>query len=106
MSFAKSIIIDKNGITFRNPVFSFIMKKYFWSDLDYYIELEEESETGAVHEALWLIKDHQVKGRISAFFYSNYKELKSSLRLKNRGKRNYTPIFQLLAIVGLKQITD
>lgn len=73
------IIADKNGITFINPLIPFLKKTRLWTDFDYFILVDEASQYDT-YEAVWLIKDGKIKGRISSFNYLNYKDLKKQLK--------------------------
>lgn len=97
----KFIIIEEKGITFVNPLLPFLRFSRPWNSYDYYLTIEEYSR-GGTHEAIWLIKNGRVKGRISSFYYSNYNDLKDSLSLRDRGTLNANAFIQLFYLLGMR----
>lgn len=105
MTQSKFVITDSSGITFINPLIPIFRKKRLWTDFDYFILVDEDSRY-STHEAVWLIKDERIKGRFSSFYYSNYQDLKRQIKTNGKGKKNYSPLVQLLALIGLKKINN
>jgi hypothetical protein len=99
----KAITIDDFGIKLSNPLFPVLQKQYSWDDFDYYILVDEESKYN-VHESIWLLKDQKIKARFSSFYYSNYPELKSNIKTKSKGKKEFHLIDQFLSIIGLMKV--
>jgi hypothetical protein len=102
---SRFIIVDKNGITFINPLFPILRKTRNWTDFDYFITVDENSRY-STHEAIWLIKEDKIKGRISSFYYTNYDEIKNQIKVTGKGKKYFNPFGQLFAILGLKKIKN
>jgi hypothetical protein len=75
------IIIYEKSITFINPILPFIRTVRIW---DYYDECRTvlESSKHRNYEAIWFIKDNKLKARISSNSYTNYNELKRSIKIK------------------------
>ncbi|TAE42730.1 MAG: hypothetical protein EAY66_00395 [Sphingobacteriales bacterium] len=101
----KFLVADTNGITFINPIIPIIRKTKQWTDFDYYILVDEDSRYDT-HEAVWLIKDERITGRLSSFYYTNYADLKKQIKTKGLGKKHYGPFGQLFALLGLKRIKN
>jgi hypothetical protein len=101
MTQCKFIILNSGGLKLINPLFPFIRKTRDWSDYDYYQTVQEYSR-GGFYEAIWLIKDNQLKDRISSFYYTNYTELKAGIKTMNMGKLEMNPFRQLFCLFGLK----
>ena len=103
MTQCKRIVVDKDGITFINPLLPFLRSKTNWTDFDYFITVDEDSKYGK-HEAIWFIKNEKISKRISSFYYSNYLDLLSQVKSTEKGKRYFDPFFQLFALLRLKKI--
>ena len=97
----KYMKIEKDKITFINPIFPFLRKTKYWNEYDCKQTVDEYSSGGS-YEALWLIKNGKLKVRISSFYYSNYDELKNSIILEDRGKLRINPLKQLGCLFGIK----
>ncbi|WP_265426735.1 hypothetical protein [Chryseobacterium sp. YIM B08800] len=72
------ILITKNGITIKK---FFKTKYYDFEDLNLYFERLEPSKYKD-YKGLFIVKGNEVVERISSFDYSNYEELKHSLKLE------------------------
>lgn len=101
MTDCKYIKVEKDKITFINPIFPFLRKTRYWNEYDY-IQTVEEYSAGRFYEALWLIKNRKLKVRISSFYYSNYDELKNSINIENKGRFLINPFKQLGCLFGMK----
>ena len=101
MTECKYIKVETDRIIFINPLFPFLRKTRFFTDYDYKQNVEEYSR-GGYYEALWLIKNRKLKVRISSFYYSNYNELKNSIKIKDKGKLKINPFKQLGYLFGMK----
>ena len=71
-------MITKNGITIKK---FFKTKYYDFEDLNLYFERLEPSKYKD-YKGLFIVKGNEVVERISSFDYSNYEELKHSLKLE------------------------
>ncbi len=97
------IRIEKKHLYLSNPIFPFLRKRISWSELDFFITVDEQSRY-RTNEAIWIIKDGKIIKRFSSLFYSNYKELKKNIPIKNKGKRPYHFFDQLIILLGFKKI--
>ena len=97
------IIIEENGITFINPLFPFIRRTKQWNHFDYYITVDEDSRY-STYEAIWLVKNSKINERISSFYYMNYSDILSQVKVQGKGKKYFNPIIQLLSLLRLKRI--
>lgn len=80
------ILITKNGITIKK---FFKTKYYDFEDLNLYFERIEPSKYKN-YKGLFIVKGNEIVARISSFDYSNYEELKHSLKLEeNKNVRIY-----------------
>ena len=101
MSECKYMKVKPDKIIFINPILPFLRKTRYFSEYDYKQIVEEEAR-GGPHEALWLIKNRKLKVRISSFYYSNYSELKESIKIKDEGRLLINPFKQFGCILGMK----
>lgn len=101
MTQCKFIITTDEGIKFINPLLPFLRKTRKWSDYDYF-HIVQESSTWASYESIWFIKDNVLKERISSFYYSNYEEIKGTIKTENRGELEISQYRQLLCWFGKK----
>jgi len=102
MTQCKFIAVNRDGITFINPLLPFIRKTRKWTYYDKFCTLQETTQYGGSYEAIWLIKNNRLKNRISCFYYSNYSNLKNEIRIENSGSLDINPFRQLIALWGLK----
>ena len=101
MSECKYIKVEEDKVIFINPLLPFLRKTRYFSEYDYKQIVEEEAR-GGPHEALWLIKNGKLKVRISSFYYSNYSELKKSIKIMDKGRLLINPFKQIGCILGMK----
>jgi len=99
------IIADNSGITFINPLIPLLRTTLMWIDIDYYLIVEEHARY-TTHEAVWLVKDNKLVGRFSSFYYSNYKNIKDQILIKQKRGRYFNPFEQLFIVLRLKGIRD
>lgn len=92
------IEISPNEISFTNPLVPILKKKVQWSEVDHIILVDEQSRFDS-NEAVWLMKSGRVLARFSAFYYSNYRELKNKIPLKSKGKVHVGFLEQLSAVL-------
>jgi len=97
----KYMKVETDKITFINPIFPFLRKTIFFNEYDCK-QIVEEYSSGGCYEALWLIKNRKLKVRISSFYYSNYSEIKNSIRIKDKGMLIINPFKQLGCLFGMK----
>lgn len=97
----KKIVIEKDKIIFKNPIFPFLKKERDFSYYDFSKVVDEKSKTN-YYEALWLFKKGKLENRISSFYYSNYAELKIELKVQHEGKLEINGFKQIYYILGGK----
>lgn len=97
------IKIGQDIILFINPFLPFIRKRIHWSEIDYYILVDEKSRYRD-HEAVWLIRNQRIHGRFSSLFYSNYQELKQQIPAPSKGKKKLGLINQIGLLLGWKTL--
>lgn len=105
MTQCRYYIADGQGITVINPVLPFLRRQYRWEEFDYYTLCEEYSKSGT-YEAIWLVKDRKLEIRISEAYYSNYPQLKASIKVPKRRKKYYGKTDQLFMIFGWKRLKE
>jgi hypothetical protein len=99
----KRIIIDHSGIELINPLFPFLRKKYRWSHLNYFVDVNEYSQYDS-YESVWIIVNHKVKLRISGFTYSNVKDLRREIRVACKGSYTVSYFQQVFYMFGILKI--
>lgn len=101
----KIIFINKNGMTFINPLLPFIRTKKIWSDFDYY-KIKVEHNRVSEFETLWLFKDNKLEYKISKFYYRNFYQIKAGIKLKSNGKLNLTLWQNITSLFGYLKINQ
>ncbi|MEO6347762.1 MAG: hypothetical protein ABIO60_07615 [Aquaticitalea sp.] len=81
----ENITIEAQSILFQNYLFLSKVKEVKFKEFDYYKIVNEESRNGIL-EAVWSIKGGRLADTFSTFQCSNYKALKSALKLKYKGE--------------------
>ena len=104
-SHLKEIRIVHDSISFSNPLISAICTSVLWKEYDSCYTIQEYTDYKN-YEAIWLIKDNRIKNRISSFYYNNYTELKSALKIEINGEIKMSPLNQSLCILMKKKVKN
>jgi hypothetical protein len=98
------IIIDNNQLVLYNPLFPILKKVIRLDNLDYCMTINEYSEYDS-YEAIYFVKNDNIIGRLSSFYYSNYSTLKHEIQTFTKIKDNQKVSFvkqigiQLLGLI-------
>ncbi len=95
------IVMEKDHVTFINPLLPFIRKRQPWTDYDFYYLVDERSRY-STYETIWMIKDNKLKKSISSFSYSNYGVLKRRIGIPSKGKLKINVFHQIGCYLGMK----
>ena len=97
----KKIVIEKDKIIFKNPIFPFLKKERKFSYYDFSKIVDEKSKT-VYYEALWLFKNGKLENQISSYYYSNYTKLKFEIKIQHKGKLEINSFKQIHCKFGGK----
>lgn len=92
----RNIKVQKSGLYIYEFLNTRSFKIYSWSDFEYWITVEEQSNSGN-HESIWIVKKDKSFIRISSFYLKNYTEIKGivSINLDYSGNKRFNQ-FKLL----------
>jgi hypothetical protein len=93
------IIVKDDCLVFISLLFPFYKKRIYWKDIDK-IKFASEISSAGAFPCIWLIKDNKLKYRISSFYYLNYQEISSSIKIKKSGRISSNPFKQILYMFG------